>query len=54
MNLDEIFERAVSVAKTVWQKRGDEITRREVKRMIAAHGQPHTQLTVGDETDADS
>ncbi len=40
MILDELFERAVSMAKTVWQKRGDEISRHEVKRMVATDVKP--------------
>jgi hypothetical protein len=37
MMLGEIFtESSVSVVKTVWQKRGDTITRKDKSRMLAA------------------
>ena len=52
MNLDELLdERAVSLAKTVWQKRGDAISRQEVKRMIASDVIPRTQITKKDAVD---
>lgn len=51
MALDELFERAVSMSKTVWQKRGDQIARREVKRMVATDVKPRTQLAVKDDAD---
>jgi hypothetical protein len=51
MCLDELFERAVSMSKTVWQKRGEKISRAEVKRMVATDVKPRTQLVVKDETD---
>jgi hypothetical protein len=35
MILEDIFEAAVSVEKTVWQKRGDKVTRKEVSRLLA-------------------
>lgn len=35
MILEEIIEEAVSVVKTVWQKRGDKVTRKEVSRLLA-------------------
>jgi hypothetical protein len=31
----EILEQAVSMVKTVWQKRGDKITRKEFSRLLA-------------------
>jgi len=40
MVLDELLERAVEITKQVWQKRGDKITRREVKRMVAVAAPP--------------
>ena len=43
MVVDELIERAVMVTKTVWRKRGDKISRHEVKRMVATEAQPHTE-----------
>jgi hypothetical protein len=40
MILDELFEHAVLVTKMVWRKRGDKISRHEVKRMVATTVQP--------------
>ena len=51
MGLDELFERAVSMTKTVWRKRGDDISRQDVKRMVATDVKPRTQIAVKDETD---
>lgn len=42
MMLEEIFENGVSMVKTVWQKRGDHVSRREVKRMLATDIQPRS------------
>lgn len=53
MCLEELFERAVSMSKTVWRKRGDQISRADVKRMVATDVKPRTQLVVKDETDDD-
>jgi hypothetical protein len=47
MILDELFERAVLLTKTVWRKQGDEISRQEIKRMVAT-AQPRTYVEVGD------
>jgi hypothetical protein len=49
MVAEEIFETGVSMTKTVWQKRGDNISRREVKRMIAT-GQPLERVDGKDAT----
>jgi hypothetical protein len=41
MVLGDIFEAAITVEKTVWQKRGDKITRKDVSRLLAtADSQP--------------
>lgn len=40
MVAEEIFETGVSMSKTVWKKRGNDISRQEVKRMIATGAQP--------------
>ena len=42
MSLDELLERAVVVTKQVWCKRGDEITRHEIKRIVATTP-PHAE-----------
>jgi hypothetical protein len=42
MVLEEIFENGVSMVKTVWQKRGDDVSRRELKRTIATNVQPRS------------
>jgi hypothetical protein len=40
MIVDELFERAVVLTKLVWRKHGDEISRKEVRRMVAMNAQP--------------
>jgi hypothetical protein len=40
----ELYERAVSVTKTVWRRKGDDITRHEVKRMVATDVKPRTAI----------
>ncbi len=49
MALEEIFEHGVSMVKTVWHKRGDKVTREEVKRLVATDVQPRTHIEVKDE-----
>jgi len=49
MGLDELLERAVSVTKTIWRKRGSDISRHEVKRMVATDVQPRTHIKAEDE-----
>ena len=44
MVLAELLERAVSVTKTVWRKKGDDISRQEVKRTVATDVKPRTVL----------
>ena len=46
MVLAELLERAVSVTKTVWRKKGDDISRREVKRMVATDIKPRSSINV--------
>ena len=46
MHIAELLERAVSVTKTVWCKKGDDISRREVKRMVATDVKPRTAIRV--------
>ena len=46
MVLAELLERAVSVTKTVWRKKGDDVTRREVKRMVATDIKPRASINV--------
>ncbi len=48
MALEEIFEHGVSMVKTVWHKRGDKVTREDVKRLIATDVQPRTHIEVKD------
>lgn len=52
MILDELFENGVSIVKTVWRKRGDEVTRHEVKRMIATDVQPRSHINIKEPSDA--
>lgn len=35
MVLGDLFEQAVTIEKTVWQKRGDKIVRKNVSRLLA-------------------
>jgi hypothetical protein len=48
MVLEEIFESGLSMTKTVWRKRGDKITRQEIKRMVATDVQPRSYITIKD------
>lgn len=49
MVLEEIFEHGISMAKTVWKKRGDELSRHEVSRMVATDVHPRSRIEVKDE-----
>lgn len=49
MVLEEIFEHGILIKKTVWQKRGDDISRHEVSRMIATDIHPRSRIQVTDE-----
>lgn len=49
--MEELFERVVQLSKTVWRKRGDEISRQEVTRMVAAAAQPRARFTMKDDDD---
>lgn len=44
MRLDEMFDAGMSVRKTVWSKRGEVITRKEVDRIVATDVAPRTQI----------
>ena len=46
MVLSDIFEQSVSVVKTVWQKRGDKVTRKEVSRLLATPSSPQPRKTL--------
>jgi hypothetical protein len=46
MILGEIFEQVVSVEKTVWRKRGDKITRKDVSRVVATDVEPRPRKTI--------
>lgn len=48
MVLQEVFENAVSMRKTVWSKRGEKITRRAVERVVATDVQPRTTIEIKD------
>jgi len=43
MVLDELLERAVMITKQIWQKQGNKITQREVKRMVAVDAPPKSE-----------
>lgn len=49
MILEEILEHGVSMAKTVWHKRGDKISRQEVKRTVATDIQPRAHIEIKSE-----
>lgn len=51
MVLEEIFEHGVSIVKTVWHKRGDKISRQEIKRMVATDIHPRSRIEVKDQKD---
>lgn len=46
MVIAELLERAVSVTKTVWRRKGDDISRHEVKRMVATDVKPRTAIKI--------
>jgi hypothetical protein len=46
MILGEILEQAVSIVKTVWQKRGDQVTRKEHSRLLATDVEPRSRKTI--------
>jgi len=48
MSLDELLERAVSVSKIIWRRRGGDISRKEVKRLVATDVQPRTTIKLED------
>jgi hypothetical protein len=48
MALEEIFEQGVSVVKTVWHKRGDKVSRQEIKRLVATDVQPRSRIKTKD------
>ncbi len=48
MVLSELFEQAVSVAKTVWRKRGNKLTRAEVSRLVATARPTHDPKAEGE------
>ena len=52
MILEELFERAIVMTKLVWRKRGDDLSRHEVQRMVAtgSDARPETKVEA---TDAD-
>jgi hypothetical protein len=50
MILGEILEQAVSIVKTVWQKRGDKITRKEFSRLLAT-AEPRKTIKVASHAD---
>ena len=45
MVVEELFERTVSMTKTVWRKRGQKITRKEISRMVASDVTPRYKIT---------
>jgi hypothetical protein len=49
MVLEEILEHGVSMAKTVWHKRGDKISRQEVKRTVATDIKPRAYIEIKNE-----
>jgi hypothetical protein len=53
MVLGELLEATVSIVKTVWCKRGDRVTRKEVSRVVAA-GQPGNNKIKATTTDGSS
>jgi hypothetical protein len=42
MVVGELFEQAVTVEKTVWQKRGDKIVRKDIARLLATVAESKT------------
>ncbi len=48
MIVNELLENGVSVMKTVWRKRGDKISRQNVKRMVATDVQPRNYIEIKD------
>jgi hypothetical protein len=48
MILDEIFDRGISVEKTVWKKTGDNISRQKMKRVVATDINPRSNIEIKD------
>lgn len=46
MILDEIFEHGISMEKTVWKKKGNDISRQKVSRMIATDVHPRSEIKI--------
>lgn len=44
VHLDEIFESELTLRKTVWSKRGDTVTRRDVERVLVSDVQPRSRI----------
>jgi hypothetical protein len=44
MNLDEFFESELSLKRTIWTKRGENITKREVKHLSLTDITPRTRV----------
>ena len=51
MNLDQLFERAIVMTKLVWRKRGNDLSRHEVQRMVATGSDARPEAKV-EETNA--
>jgi hypothetical protein len=46
MVLWDLFEHSVSVTKTIWRKRGSDISQHAVSRLVATELQPRTTIDV--------
>lgn len=51
MVLEELFENGVSMVKTVWKKRGNEVLRQDIKRIVATDIQPRSHIEIQDQSD---
>jgi len=53
MKLDEIFDTGFSMKKTVWSKRGDTVTRRDVDAFVPKDIQQRNKIIVKDKNGKD-
>ena len=51
MNLEEFFESELSMRKTIWSKRGEKITKRNVDHLELTDITPRTRIELKDKTD---
>lgn len=46
MVLGDLFEHSISVTKTIWRKRGSDVSQHAVSRLVATEIQPRTTIDI--------